>query len=287
VATMAWRWRRDPEAVQDLLGRVVKDRLVLVVSGASDWLNSSGTARRVDGGWRITARKLFASGSPFGDVLVTQAVADDAETGPVVLHFPIPLRSAGVEIQDTWRVLGMRGTGSHDIVLNDVFVPESEIFLRRPVGQWTPAFRLFACIIPLPMVFGVYVGIAEAARDTALALARGRSSDPDLPHLVGEMENELAVARLAHRDMVEAAETCEEPGPEITNRIMTGRTLVGRATTRVLEKAMAVVGGRSFYRSVGLERMFRDVQGARFHRPQEQNQLHGSGCLALGIAADG
>jgi alkylation response protein AidB-like acyl-CoA dehydrogenase len=100
------------------------------------------------------------------------------------------------------------------------------------------------------------------------------------------MENELASARMAHRDMVEAADSCEDPGPETTNRIMIGRTLVGRAVTHVVEKAMEVAGGSSFYRASGLERMFRDVQGARFHRPQERNQLRFSGGLALGLPID-
>ena len=64
------------------------------------------------------------------------------------------------------------------------------------------------------------------------------------------------------------------PGPEATTRrIWIGRTLVGRAVTRVAEKAMEAAGGISFFRASGLERLFRDLQGARFHRPQERTQL--------------
>jgi alkylation response protein AidB-like acyl-CoA dehydrogenase len=286
VATIVWRWRRDPKPVQDFLRRIVHDRLVLVVSGASDGLNSSGTAERVDGGWRVNARKIFASGSPFGDLLMTQAVDRASETEQVVLHFPISLRNGDAQVQDTWHVLGMRGTGSHDVVITDAFVPDSAISLRRPRGKWTPMFHLFACTVPLPLVYAVYLGVAEAARDRALALAHKRPDEPALPYLVGEMENELASARMAHRDMVDAADSCEDPGPETTNRIMIDRTLVGRAVTRVVEKAMEVAGGSSFYRKSGLERMFRDVQGARFHPPQERNQLRFTGGLALGLPID-
>jgi alkylation response protein AidB-like acyl-CoA dehydrogenase len=284
VATMVWRWRRDPKPVQDLLHRLSKDQLVLAVSGASDWVNSSGTAERVEGGWRVNGRKSFVSGSPAGDLLITQAVSNDAE--PVVLHFPVPLRSSGIEMQDTWRVLGMRGTGSNDIVLKDVFVPDSAISMRRSPGKWTPMFQLFACIIPLPLVYSVYLGIAEAARDAALGLAGKRIDDRGVGYLIGEIENELTVARLAHRDMVEAAGTCEEPALDITNRVIIGRTLVARSAARVVEKAMEAAGGRSFYRDVHLERRFRDIQAARFHRPQEQFQLEFSGDLALGRAVD-
>src|SRR6185295_6682396 len=286
VATLVWRWRRDPKPVEALLRRIVNDRLLLVGSGASDWLTASGTAERVEGGWRINAQKIFASGAPGGDLFITQAVFHDAEAGPTVLHFAIPLKGPGVEIQDTWRALGMRGTGSHHVRFNDVILPDSAIALRRPAGQWIPLFHLYACIIPLPLIYAVYLGIAEAARDAAVALVRKRPPDDGLFALIGGMENELTAARAAHRDMVEAADRCEQPGPEITNRVMIGRTLVGRSAIAVVERAMEVVGGSSFYRAAGLERLFRDVQGARFHRPQEQTQLRFSGRLALGLEAD-
>jgi alkylation response protein AidB-like acyl-CoA dehydrogenase len=71
-----------------------------------------------------------------------------------------------------------------------------------------------------------------------------------------------------------------------TNAVPRARTLVGRAVTRVAEKAMEAAGGSSFYRAAGLERLFRDIQGVRFHRPQERSQLAFSGRLALGLGID-
>jgi alkylation response protein AidB-like acyl-CoA dehydrogenase len=179
----------------------------------------------------------------------------------------------------------MRGTGSQHVVIQDVFVPDAAISLRRPAGQWTPIFHLFASY-PLPLIYAVYLGLAEAMRDATLNLAQRRRGDADFAPVIGAIENELAAARLAHRDMVQAAETCEEPGAETTNRIMTGRALVGRAVTQVAEKAMEAVGGSAFYRAAGLERLFRDMQGARFHRPQREMQLRFSGRLALGLDVD-
>ena len=286
VATAVWRWRRDPQPVEGLLRRVAADRLLLVGSGASDWLTPSGRAERVEGGWRVNAKKIFASGSPSGDLLLTQAVYDDPGAGPTALHFAIPLGRGGAQLQDTWRVLGMRGTGSHDVVIENAFVPDAAVSLRRPAGKWIPLFHLYACIIPLPLIYAVYLGVAEAARDQALGPARQRADDPGLVNLVGEMENELAAARMAHRDMVAAAAGCEQPGPEITNRILIARTLTGRAAIRVVERAMEIAGGAAFFRAAGLERLFRDVQGARFHRPQERTQLRFSGRLALGLDID-
>jgi alkylation response protein AidB-like acyl-CoA dehydrogenase len=286
VATIVWRWRRDPKPVEPLLRRLVDERLLLVSSGASDWLTPSGIAQRVDGGWRVTARKIFASGIPAGDLFMTQATYDDPDADSTALHFVIPADEPGVVPQDNWRVLGMRGTGSHDVVIEEVFVPDAAILLRRPAGKWSQPFHVNPCMIALPLVYAVYLGIAETARDAAVAMARKRPDDPGLPYLIGEMENDLAAARMAHRDMVEAADA-GEPGPVTTNRIWIGRTLVGRAATRVVEKAMEAAGGSSFYRAAGLERLFRDVQGARFHRPQERTQLRFSGRLALGLDIDG
>ena len=81
LATLVWRWRRDPAPVERILRRVADERLQLVTSGASDWLDGSGVAVRVEDGWRITARKRFASGSPVGDLLMTTAVDCGLRTG--------------------------------------------------------------------------------------------------------------------------------------------------------------------------------------------------------------
>jgi alkylation response protein AidB-like acyl-CoA dehydrogenase len=285
VATAVWRWRRDPKSLDALLRRVATENLVLVSSGGSDWIAGSGKADRVEGGWRITARKIFASGVPIGDVLVTSAVWDDPDSGPTVLHFPLPLAASGVKVLDTWRVLGMRGTGSHDIAIDGAFVPDTAIIVRRPQGRWHLLFHVIS-LLAIPLIYSVYLGIAEAARDIALERARGRRTGLDISYLVGEMENELAIARFAYRDMLEAAAS-EEPGEHATNRVMAGRAILARAAIGSVDKAMEVAGGAAFYRELGLERRFRDVQAARFHPLQEKAQLRYAGRIALGLDVDG
>jgi alkylation response protein AidB-like acyl-CoA dehydrogenase len=131
----------------------------------------------------------------------------------------------------------------------------------------------------------VYLGIAEAARDIAVARTKSRPADDALCLMVGEMENELAGARLAHADML-AATAEANPGPETTNRVMTGRTLVARSVLRTAEKAMEIAGGASLYCDVGLERLFRDIQGARFHPLSEKPQQLYAGRMALGLPID-
>lgn len=284
AATAVWRWRRDSSPLETLLRSVAANNVVLVSSGGSDWVAGSGKAERVEGGWRITGRKIFASGVPIGDVLVTSAVWDDPDCGPTVLHFPLPLNAGGVRVLDSWRVLGMRGTGSHDIVIDGAFVPDTAIIVRRPQGKWHLLFHVIS-LLAIPLIYSVYLGVAEAARDIALERACSRRAGQDMSYLVGEMDNELATARYAHHDMVDTAATIE-PSEQATNRVMTGRAILARSAIRSVEKAMEVAGGAAFYRELGLERRFRDVQAARFHPLQEKAQLRYAGRFALGLDID-
>ena len=280
-------WRRDNEGAptEGLLKRVAAEDLVLISSGGSDWLKSSGTAVKVEGGFRVTGRKVFASGCPAGDLLMTSAVHDDPAAGPTVLHFAVPFKAEGVSILDTWKVMGMRGTGSHDVELDDVFVADAAISGRRPQGKWHHLFHVIS-MIAFPMVYSAYLGIAERAREQALQAARGKDGDETLAYLVGEMENAFAMAELGVEEMIRVAETCT-PDPLTTSRTMIGRTLAGQMAIRTVERAMEVVGGASFYRDRGLERAFRDIQAARFHPLQEAPQLRYTGRVALGLDIDG
>ena len=83
VAIPAWRWRHQKvAAVEPLLKRVANDKLILLSSGGSDWIAGSGEAVKVDGGYRITARKVFTSGAEAGDLLMTGAVVRDGRRSP-------------------------------------------------------------------------------------------------------------------------------------------------------------------------------------------------------------
>lgn len=284
VAVAAWRFKHQNAPTDSLLKRVAAENLVLVSSGGSDWLKGAGAAVKVEGGFRITARKVFSSGSPAGDLLMTSAVYEDPEAGPTVLHFGVPLKAEGVSLKETWKTLGMRGTGSHDLVLDNVFVADAAISGRRPQGKWHPLFHIISQMA-FPLIYAAYLGVAESARDKAVAIARKKADDGHIADLVGEMENALMGARLAHADMVRtAAESAF--GPETTNRAMIGRTLVAQGVLRATELAMEVAGGSGFYRAAGIERALRDVQGARFHPLQEGPQKRFTGRVTLGWDID-
>jgi alkylation response protein AidB-like acyl-CoA dehydrogenase len=285
LGATVWRWRQD-QPVEPLLRRIAEEQIVLVSTGASDWLESSGTADRVEGGYRVTGRKIFGSGSPAGTLLVTSAVYDDPADGPTVLHFPVPIAAEGVTVLNNWRTLGMRATGSNDVLLENVFVPEGVVSLRRPRGQWHTFFNVVVTVA-LPLILSVYVGVAEAASDLAGDIARKKSRnglDPNLPYLLGEMNNALVTAQLAVQGMVDL---CDDytfaPTVETANAVLIRKTVAANACIQTVEKAFEVVGGGAFFRSVGLERLLRDVHGAQFHPLQEKRQHLFTGRVALGL----
>ncbi len=163
LATMVCRYKHGAVAVEPLLKRIANEELILVTSGGSDWLDGSGKAEKVEGGFRVTGRKIFSSGCPSGELLMTTAVYEDPLAGPTVLHVPVPLNGPGIQIHDNWRAMGMRGTGSNDITIEGVFVPGASVLLRRPRGKWDPFFDVLSPVV-WPLVMAVYVGVAEAAR---------------------------------------------------------------------------------------------------------------------------
>ncbi|MFM5885484.1 MAG: acyl-CoA dehydrogenase family protein [Novosphingobium sp.] len=280
VAVAAWRRAHQGAPTEGLLRRVASEGLVLVSSGGSDWLESGGAAERVDGGYLITARKGFSSGSPMGDLLVTSAVTQDPESGPTVLHFALPLRGEGITHQPTWQVMGMRGTGSNDIQFERVFVADAAISGRRPAGEWHMLFHIISKIA-FALIYAAYAGVAETARSKALALAAKRTPDPLLAQLAGELENEIAAMRLSQAEAVRIAEH-DDPGEATTSAAMICRTLTGRHAIAATTLAMELAGGQAFYRKAGIEQLFRDVQAARFHPLQGRQQLDLTGRVALG-----
>lgn len=278
VVIPAWRWRNQPAAapkVEPVLRLVADKGAILLSSGGGDWIGGSGRAEKVEGGWRIHATKPFCSGGPAGTLLMTTAIAEDG-----ILHFAVPMGAAEVSRMDNWHTMGMRGTGSDDVVIDGFFVPDDKVALKRPKGEWHPLFQIIATLA-FPLIYAAYLGIAEGARDTAVGMARRRQGEARQPRIVGEMETSLRAAQLAHRRMVEVARGMA-PSAESVSEVMIGRQLVEQSAIRAVELAMELAGGAGFYRAAGLERRFRDVQGARYHPMRREVQRLYTGSLVLG-----
>ena len=136
---------------EKLMRSVANGEKVLVSTGANDWLSSSGSLQRCDGGYLFTGSKPFASGCLAGDLLITSGQYNDPVAGRQVLHFSIPLSAEGIHVDRVWKTLGMRGTGSHTVVLENVFVPEQSVTLRRPCGEYHQIWNVIL-VIALPLI---------------------------------------------------------------------------------------------------------------------------------------
>ena len=281
---LIWRHRHNatPPA-EPVLRRIAKEELVLVASGGSDWLEGSGTlTKQDDGNYRFSARKIFGSGSPGGDLLMTMGIYEDPEKGPTVFHFGVSLKDPGVKVQDNWRTLGMRGTGSNDIIIENVAVADAGVSVRRPKGVW---HRFFDVISPIvwPLTYSAYVGVAENAHDIALAMVQKRKDDSITQDAVGEMRTQLLIAQDSLDRLISVGASEYEPSVALSDLTYRRKTALAKAALRAVELAMEVAGGQGFYRAAGLERCFRDIQGARYHPWQERKQYRFSGRVALGL----
>ncbi len=162
VAFTAWRYRRGLPGAEATLRRVAEEGILLVSTGGGDYTHPRGNAVKVDGGYRVSGHKRFASQSGNGTAMATMFVLDDPVQGKRVLNVAVPIGADGVTVADNWDTLGMRGTASNDIVIQDVFVPDERVLANRPYGVVDPPLQVIS-EIAFPIITGAYLGIAEAA----------------------------------------------------------------------------------------------------------------------------
>jgi alkylation response protein AidB-like acyl-CoA dehydrogenase len=283
LAATVWRYRHGQPG-EPLLRKVVQNELVLVSTGAGDWVDSVGRAERAEGGYKVSAVKRFCSGAPAGDLLITSAPFQDPQRGAEVLHFPVSLRAPGVRVQDDWDTLGMRATGSHSVELDAVFVPDDAVGVRRPQGQWHPSWDVVMTVAP-PIYIAAYVGVAERAAQVAREAAAKRAEDAIILQTLGEIQNSLTTAQMAYREMIAITNDYDvKPNPESASQMLIRKTIAANAAIATVTKAVELVGGGAFFRRLGLERLLRDVQGAQFHPLPEKKQHVFSARVALGLS---
>ena len=280
VAVNVFKHHRGDEKATATLRKIADEDLIIAGTGANDWLASSGEMTRVEGGFEVSAHKHFVSGSPGAQVFVTSANYESDE-GTEVLHFAIPFNSEGITHHANWNTLGMRATGSNDVTLEKVFVPDAAIVARRPAGEWHPMWNV---ILPtaMPLIMSAYVGLADAAADLARQAAAKR---PDqLATVLGEMLNQHALASLTHQDMVSINENHGfTPGNEIAGDILTRKTIIATAAQKTVELAAEIVGGTGFFKGHPLERIQRDIKACHFHPLSYRRQYQFTGRISLGL----
>ena len=285
----AWRYRRGLPGAEATLRRVADDCIVLVSTGGADFTRPRGVAVPVEGGFRVSGRKVFASQVPMGDVFSTMFVLDDGGSYDerVILNMAVPVRADGVTVLDNWDTLGMRGTGSHDVELDGVFVSEDKVLARRPYGVVDPPLQVIISNA-FPVIGAVYLGVAEAARDAAVAAVAGtpRAQDPTIQRQVGLMDNRLRVMSWALDGAI--ATIGDDPQPSVENVVaaMAAKREISVGGIEVCDLAMEVAGGGAFFKTSPIERCYRDIRGAKFHPFTPEQTLVHAGRVVLGLPVD-
>lgn len=270
------------------LRRVADEGIVLASTGAEaivagEW-STATTAVRDGDDYVVSGHKYFCSQASGMDVVRVNAT--DSETGEIVV-ITVPASLPGVEIVETWDTLGMRGTASHDVVFNEVRVPANAVGVRlsAEAPAWDPRF---AGVIKwfLSLMSGVYVGIADRAREEALEMVGGgRNSafrdDALNEMLVGQLEAAHFRADAAHEAGIERVAAASDPVEAMVIAITTKDAAI-EASVEVVELATQIAGGRSYFKKSVLERLTRDVRAAAYHPPSEpvSSQMVGRHVLA-------
>ena len=249
-------------------------------------LAAQGKAVRVEGGWRLDGRWQFASGVDHGDWLMIGAAADELPESPTkLLHLIVP--KADVVVDDTWYTLGLRGTGSKDLVAEGVFVPEHRAIPTKllfdgesPHGEGGATFfnRLPVLVCLSVQLGAAAVGIADGALDLHVerTLARrevytgaSKAEDPPTQMRIAESKTEL---RLARRLTQDAADRCDEvarTGDRLTiderAELKWYASYVVELTRRATDRIFASSGAHAIYDDSVLQARYRDINTACHH----------------------
>jgi indole-3-acetate monooxygenase len=252
-----------------------------------------GKATRVPGGVVVSGRWAFCSGITHADVLFAGCVLDDK---PAVVALP----TEQLQILDTWHTLGLRGTGSHDTVAEEVFVPDERVLsifdgpvIDRPLYRFPPFGFFAACITAAAM------GNARAAIDNFVDLAgtkKGVAASRTLAQrstvqvAVATAESALEAARAGYYQAIESAWQAAEDGPSVPlaarTRLRLAATHGTRVSADVVRSMYDLAGGSAIYDGAPLQRRLRDAFTATAHFQVNEASRELPGRILLGQASE-
>ena len=273
-------------------------------------LNPPGAATRVEGGWRVTGRVPYGSGCHNARWLAMPAIESeggspklDPETGratPFAVFFP----KEQATILDTWRTLGMRGTGSTDYAVEDLFVPDHMTAPVAPLARPAPGFEgpLFR-MWPWTCIMGettVSVGAAAAAVDEAVQLCRAKTAAYNVAPLreqqLPQFQLGKAKARVdASRDTLHAAASeafaeVEQSGQLLSRdakiRLQLAACFAVETCAEAVRFVNDAVGASAFREDRPFERHFRDTHTMLQHSSKSSARYASAGRLMLGLEND-
>lgn len=242
------------------------------------------TASHVPGGWELSGRKTFTTIAPVLDYFVVLAGMEEEEQRG---SFLVERNTPGVRIEETWDVLGMRATGSHDLVLEDVVVPEDAYIPPGSNPSSAGGGRAWAAL----SLGAVYLGVARAARDFAVTFAQERvptglgkpiSELQSVQERLGRMELSIRAARAVLLDTARAWDERPESRADLAPDIAASKYLSTNCAIEVTDLAMRLVGGSALSRRLPLERLFRDARAGLYNPPSDEAALQTLGRWLIG-----
>lgn len=232
--------------------------------------------------WLINGRKTFGSMSPALDYMLIPAVLQDGSEE--VARFLVP-PSDGVEIVETWDAMGLRSTGSHDVLFHNARVANQEIISRgstdkAAAGKATQGAKTNAWF--MLCVSAVYVGIALAAQQTAARYAKERiptalgkpiAELESIQRHLGQAELLLHQARTLLYYSAEQWDRYPELRVALSPMVMAAKVTATNHAIEAVDHCMRVAGGASMTKTLPLERYYRDVRGGLNHPVNDDQAL--------------
>lgn len=252
-----------------------------------------GKARRVPGGVVVSGRWAFCSGITHADVLFAGCVLEDK---PAVVALP----TDELQILDTWHTLGLRGTGSHDSVADEVFVPDERVVsifdgpvIDRPLYRFPPFGFFAACITAAAMgnaraAIGNFVDLAAAKKGAAGSRTLAERST--IQAAVATAEAALEAARAGYYQAIDEAWRAAEDGPSVSlaarTRLRLAATHGARVSADVVRSMYDLAGGSAIYDGAPLQRRLRDAFTATAHFQVNEASRELPGRVLLGQASE-
>jgi alkylation response protein AidB-like acyl-CoA dehydrogenase len=303
-------WNLQLSTAVDALGAWFPDDGAAEVFGSPDARFAGGffpfrRAVAVDGGYRVSGQTPFASGAHQATWFDSLAHVYDGETQrlnkdglPVTIIAMSP--AADVAILDTWHTMGMRGTGSHDVVMTDAFVPERRTALLAPYDEPGNAYRgplyRFTVWTAICVIATVPLGVARAALDELLELASRKTPSYLTTALrdritvhgkVGEADAMLGAARAylyeSLREVWDKAldgQLIDMPGKM---KMQQAATHAVAASAKAVDLVQAVAGTTGMREEHQFQRHFRDLHTMIHHAYVSASRYESAGQYLLGV----
>ena len=229
------------------------------------------TAYREGNKWIINGRKTFTSLAPALDIILVSAWIAEKET---IGWFKVYKNQPGVSIAETWDMISMQGTGSHDLLLENVEVEQDdfvEISSPKKAAGWL--LHIPAC----------YLGIATGARKFAIKFAKTYSPNSlkgpisELPHIqskIGQMELEWMQSRSFLYSVAQRWEQYPDKREGMGAELAAVKVAVTNQAISIVDIAMRIVGAQSLQRNNPMQRYYRDVRAGLHNPPMEDATIH-------------